>query len=98
MERVPLVRRNGARRMTRIHPAVALHRLVLEQRKDSFTEPEKASIFEALGIMCAHYCGWSSPAIFQVISAILEDSNFHTLNAQWHELIEEKEKAETTPP
>ena len=68
-----------------------LQELVTAKRRKSFTDFEKGSDEEALGVLAAEFCNWSSPAIFKVISAILEDSNFHELNSQWQELIDERD-------
>ena len=62
--------------------------LVQEQINESFIDHEKATDEAALGIMVSHYCEWSSPPIFEVIEAILEDSNFHELNAAFRSLVE----------
>ena len=68
--------------------------LVKAQRQESFIDYEKGTDEEALGILVADFCGHSSPAIFEVITAILEDSNFHTLNEQWQKLINPEKEAQ----
>ena len=65
-----------------------LEELILEQKSLSFTNPKEANTGEALGIVVSNYCQWSSPAIFEVIESILEDSNFHELNAAFRSLVE----------
>ncbi len=65
-----------------------LQLLVMEQKKRSFNKPEKATDEDALGIMVANYCEWDGNKLKKVIYAMLEDANFHTLNAQFKELCE----------
>lgn len=52
--------------------------LIEEQRQYSFSEPEKASVEDALGILIAQHFKWDVKAILRTASAALEDANYHT--------------------
>lgn len=69
-----------------------LQELITAKRRKAFIAYEKGSDTQALGLLAAEYCNWSAPAIYDVITTILEDSNFHSLNEQWQKLIEPKKK------
>jgi len=56
-----------------------LHDLLVRQRKLSFTQPEKATATETLGILVSRYTGWDGEAIYLVAHEALTDANFHAL-------------------
>ena len=60
------------------------------QKNESYTYPAIAKDHDALGVMVAHYCGWSSDKLRKVIYSMLEDANFHELNSQIDELWDGK--------
>lgn len=60
----------------------ALHALLVRQRKLSFTQPEKATATETLGILVSRYTSWDGEAIYLVAHEALTDANFHALAAK----------------
>ena len=60
----------------------ALHALLVRQRKLSFTQPEKATVADTLGILVSRYTGWDGEAIYLVAYEALTDANFHALAAK----------------
>ena len=77
------------------HPSTIakLEEAIARCRHDAFTEPSKACNYDALGILCANYCKWSGTEMRKVIYSMLEDANFHTLNAQIDHLWDRKVEA-----
>tara|TARA_B100000780_G_scaffold274081_1_gene238588 strand:- start:407 stop:766 length:360 start_codon:yes stop_codon:yes gene_type:complete len=61
---------------------IALHALLVRQRKLSYTQPEKATVVETLGILVSKYTGWDGEAIYLVAHEALTDANFHALAAK----------------
>ena len=78
--------------MTQEQILAKLKLLIKEQKRQSYIAPETIRDAEALGVLCAKYNLWSAPGIFDVVSSMLEESNFHTLNGQWKELIGERKR------
>lgn len=60
----------------------SLELLIERQRKLSFTQPDKASHLEALGLMVSKYSLWDGEAIYLVAHEALTDANFHALAAK----------------
>lgn len=73
-------------------PVTALQIPITMQKYKAFLLPEKASDYDSLGMLCAKYCEWNSDKMRKVIYSMLEDANFHTLNAQIKELWEGKKE------
>jgi hypothetical protein len=51
--------------------------LIEAQKYESFTEPDKATDEEALGILIARHLGWDGDAILLVAEEALTEANFH---------------------
>ena len=49
-------------------------------KHNAFTDPDKVSDAEALGVLISHHLGWDGQAIFTAAQAAFEDANFHTFN------------------
>jgi hypothetical protein len=63
--------------------------LVIDQiKRSSFVQGYEATDEEAVGMMLSKYFGWDGLAILKASGYALEDSNFHTENAQVQEMIE----------
>ena len=60
----------------------SLELLIERQRKLSFTQPDKASHLEALGLMVSKYSLWDGEGIYLVAHEALTDANFHALAAK----------------
>jgi hypothetical protein len=56
----------------------ALTGLIQEQKRTSFTNPDKATDTDALGILIAHHFEWDGIKIMETFFSALEDANFHT--------------------
>ena len=68
-----------------------LYDLIQDQKQESFTDPNRATDEEALGIMISQYFEWQGEKIYNTSYYAFEDSNFHTFNEQF-ENIWDKEK------
>lgn len=57
-----------------------LKKLIEEQKKQSFYNPENTSDEDALGVMISKYFNWNGDKIFKTSYSAFEDSNFHEFN------------------
>ena len=60
-----------------------LKKLIEQQKKESFTDPNQIKDSEALGIMISQFFEWDGQKIFNSAYYAFEDSNFHTFNEKF---------------
>ena len=63
-----------------------LKKLIEQQKKESFINPNQIKDSEALGIMISQFFEWDGQKIFNSAYYAFEDSNFHTFNEKFDRL------------
>ena len=71
-----------------------LKKLIQEQKKQTFKDPNQVSDFEALGVMLSQYFDYDGKAIFDCSSSAFTDSNFHSFNEKFERLWDIEEASE----
>lgn len=60
----------------------AFRELIKRQRFLSFTDQNKATDLEAMGLLVSNYTGWDGEAIYLVAHEALTDANYHAIAAK----------------
>jgi hypothetical protein len=69
--------------------ALSLLKKAIKLKKQSaFTDPNKASDEEALGILISQYSQWCGTGIYNISYNAFEDANFHDFNNKFEDLWE----------
>jgi len=70
---------------------MALKVLITAKRASAYVDPVQPTDYEVLGVIIAEFCGYEKTRLKRVIHSMLEDSNFHTLNAEISKLWTSRE-------
>jgi hypothetical protein len=65
-----------------------LEKAIKLKKQLTFTDPNKASDEEALGILISEYSEWSGTGIYNISYSAFEDANFHDFNNKFEDLWE----------
>lgn len=61
---------------------------LIDLQKTAYTQPDKVSDADALGLLVSKACEWEGDKIFDVTYTAFEDSNYHSFNTNFKQLWE----------
>tara|TARA_R100000773_G_C4191009_1_gene96944 strand:- start:384 stop:620 length:237 start_codon:yes stop_codon:yes gene_type:complete len=69
-----------------------LKKIIQDTKKIAFTNPEKATDEDTLGLIISNLCQYDGQKIFNVLYSAFEDSNFHSFNSKMEQTWNETER------